>query len=123
MSLINCPECKKEISDTVSICIHCGYSIPKPEYLQNEHEPSKETKNNKLEPYVHKAIDAIFALVYISLFYSIFFTDNFSDMDSDANWIGVFIAFVIIYFVQKIAKAIFGTIGRSFDDTFNKKNT
>lgn len=27
MALINCPECGKEISDTVSACIHCGYRI------------------------------------------------------------------------------------------------
>lgn len=27
MALINCPECKKEISDRSDICIHCGYPI------------------------------------------------------------------------------------------------
>ncbi len=29
MSLINCPECNKEISDTSSKCIHCGYQLKK----------------------------------------------------------------------------------------------
>lgn len=29
MALIKCPECNKEISDTVDNCIHCGYSINK----------------------------------------------------------------------------------------------
>lgn len=44
MSLINCPECNKEISDKATNCIHCGYpllnyicSINGVEYnLQNE---------------------------------------------------------------------------------------
>lgn len=27
MALINCPECKKEISDTAKICPHCGYKM------------------------------------------------------------------------------------------------
>ncbi len=29
MALINCPECNKEISDTVKICPHCGYRLKK----------------------------------------------------------------------------------------------
>lgn len=27
--LINCPECKREVSDTVGACPHCGYAIGK----------------------------------------------------------------------------------------------
>lgn len=27
MALINCPECKKEVSDQASKCIHCGFPI------------------------------------------------------------------------------------------------
>ena len=27
MALINCPECKKEISDTARKCPHCGYVV------------------------------------------------------------------------------------------------
>ena len=29
MSLISCPECNREISDTSSKCIHCGYQLKK----------------------------------------------------------------------------------------------
>jgi hypothetical protein len=36
MALITCPECKKEISNTATECIHCGYSII------NEDEQKKE---------------------------------------------------------------------------------
>lgn len=35
MSLINCPECGREISDTLSNCIHCGYQL-KEDFSQNE---------------------------------------------------------------------------------------
>ena len=27
MALIKCPECNKEISDSVDVCVHCGYKI------------------------------------------------------------------------------------------------
>lgn len=27
MALINCPECGKEVSDTVKKCVHCGYKL------------------------------------------------------------------------------------------------
>lgn len=37
MALINCPECKKEISDSVSTCPHCGFVI-------NEKEKPKKKK-------------------------------------------------------------------------------
>lgn len=27
MAIIKCPECGKEVSDTCSVCIHCGYRL------------------------------------------------------------------------------------------------
>lgn len=118
MAMINCPECKKEISDTVDNCIHCGYS------LAASKAPSKTSKPHKnSETQIHKAVDAIFALLYIYLFYMMFFNDSAPTETGGAFWFGMFIGFVLIYFVQKMAKAILGTIGRSFDDAFNKKNT
>lgn len=125
MSLINCPECKKEVSNTVENCIHCGYSISgKITSELNSSASNKEVKKNKSsESQIHKLIDAVFALLYVYLFYIIFFSDSFSGTNSVASWFGVFFAFVMIYFVQKMAKAIFGTVGRSFDNAFNKKNT
>lgn len=27
MALVQCPECKKEVSDQATICIHCGYPL------------------------------------------------------------------------------------------------
>lgn len=35
MALINCPECNKEISDTVKTCPHCGYKLPKTKKIQS----------------------------------------------------------------------------------------
>ncbi len=27
MSLINCPECSREVSDKAESCVHCGYPV------------------------------------------------------------------------------------------------
>ena len=41
MALINCPECNKEISDTVENCPHCGYKIkPKTEFKKKKEKKS-----------------------------------------------------------------------------------
>ena len=42
MAIIECPECKKEISDKANVCVHCGFPIK--EYLENNAE--KEEKEN-----------------------------------------------------------------------------
>lgn len=44
MALIKCPECNKEISDTVESCIHCGYKITKLEVYNKSKEEKIETK-------------------------------------------------------------------------------
>ena len=40
MSLINCPECNKEISDKAKSCPHCGYEISTNNYDDGEYCPS-----------------------------------------------------------------------------------
>lgn len=40
MSLINCPECKKQISDKSKICVACGFPIN--EFLKKEAEEKKK---------------------------------------------------------------------------------
>lgn len=34
MSLVKCPECQKEISDTARSCPHCGYLFPKMKFCK-----------------------------------------------------------------------------------------
>lgn len=36
MPLIKCPECGKEIADTIESCIHCGFVLPKNEERIND---------------------------------------------------------------------------------------
>lgn len=38
MSLIYCPDCKKEISSLASVCVHCGYPVE----LAKKVKPSEE---------------------------------------------------------------------------------
>lgn len=48
MALIECPECKKQISDKARACIHCGYPISKIK-LQNEHIEQHPNEDAKLD--------------------------------------------------------------------------
>ena len=54
MSLIRCPECNNEISDTSNSCIHCGYKLKK-----------DSSKNKKL------AIIAFIVIIISSCFFFI----------------------------------------------------
>lgn len=44
MSLIRCPECKKEISDRATACPHCGYPIENMDFYQSETSISSEAE-------------------------------------------------------------------------------
>jgi len=46
MSLINCPECKKQVSDAASSCPKCGYPIST---LKGDYTPVNENKSIILE--------------------------------------------------------------------------
>lgn len=50
MSLINCPECQKEISDKAASCPHCGYPIENnqsrtPDYIKNINGKDYDLRN------------------------------------------------------------------------------
>jgi len=44
MALINCPECKKEVSSLAKTCPHCGFQLIEDE-VQRTNIQSKKTKN------------------------------------------------------------------------------
>jgi len=44
LSLIKCPECKKEVSDTVESCIHCGFVLPSDASLEATSLPIEAPK-------------------------------------------------------------------------------
>ena len=43
MALINCPECKKEVSDQSSSCPHCGYPISRSKMAATHYEQQYAT--------------------------------------------------------------------------------
>ena len=47
MALIKCPECGKEISDKVKVCIHCGYPLMEENVNQITTLPEVNDKNNE----------------------------------------------------------------------------
>jgi hypothetical protein len=118
MSLISCPECNQEISDTVENCIKCGFSL-KPTTSHSTTNPSTEVFQTELV--VNTALDFIFGILYLFLAYQLLFGDGMGeDMTGAAGIFGVIIAIAFLYFVQKLSKAVLGTVARSFDSTFNK---
>ena len=44
MALIKCPECEKEVSDTIENCIHCGYKIKKNTLIDKDDNKDKKSK-------------------------------------------------------------------------------
>ena len=47
MSLIECPECKKSISETVEKCPHCGYCLTPEKILELKTKAKSNSKQNK----------------------------------------------------------------------------
>lgn len=126
MSLVNCPECDKEVSDRAGNCIHCGcpLSCSQKENTAVVSDKTDATHTSKAEEIVHQAIDVVFGLMYLYLAYIVFFSDELqSDAESGAYYFGLIIGFAMLYFVQKLLKSILGTIARSFDVMFTNKKT
>lgn len=46
MALINCPECKKEISERAFLCPNCGFPIKKPKPLSNKLKYKRPANSN-----------------------------------------------------------------------------
>ena len=65
MALINCPECKKEISDQSINCPNCGYPMKslQDEHLKTENKISFNNIWNKLS--IYERISAIALIVFI----------------------------------------------------------
>lgn len=49
MALIKCPECGKDVSDTIKSCIHCGFVLPT---KNNDDLNSAEVSETKTDPVV-----------------------------------------------------------------------
>jgi hypothetical protein len=68
MALINCPECKKEISDTLAACPHCGFQLKKPGKNAAIH-PAKLRKKSGLRN-VLVTLGVIGVLVFLAVLFS-----------------------------------------------------
>lgn len=76
MALINCPECKKEVSDSATTCPSCGYGVR--DHIEREQKAKKTRKrlenSNKLENLIktkQKCKIAFIVMLLISIVISI----------------------------------------------------
>lgn len=84
MTLINCPECEKEISDKTKVCLHCGFPIPeqrqqeaeivldKEEISQEKVIPVNDQINKATSFWSYRAAKILLCLVILSLCLSTF---------------------------------------------------
>ena len=63
MALIKCPECGKEISDTTSKCIHCGYEFSKEKVDTSDKEIIILRRNRSIS-YAGSIIFGILAILF-----------------------------------------------------------
>lgn len=83
MSLINCPECQKEVSDKAELCPHCGYRL---------NDSSKKTFTTQK---TSKRLKAIQALGLIPIIASCLFSLN-GDWKAGLWFGGIGLAWIII---------------------------
>lgn len=80
MALINCPECNKEISDSVKKCPNCGYKIKKQKGKDRRNGNNEEAKRKKIfKTKKQKRIAVVISscLFAIIIGVAIFFTYNY----------------------------------------------
>ena len=64
MSLVNCPECKNEISNKAEMCPNCGYPISKDDEIMNVNNKSEKEKNeNHVLGWIVFTITLIMAII------------------------------------------------------------
>lgn len=80
MALIRCPECNKEISDTVDTCIHCGYKL----------------NNKKTNPNKNEIIKLVLPMILVLLLknpilYLYYYTSKFLGLNTNSKIIGTYL--------------------------------
>lgn len=63
MALINCPECKRLISDTADFCPHCGFKLS--QEIVEEIKRQKENKRTKIDCLIFLILFAILIVIGI----------------------------------------------------------
>ncbi|WP_319230545.1 zinc ribbon domain-containing protein [Draconibacterium orientale] len=76
MALINCPECKKEVSDSALTCPHCGFQL-----IHEKKEVEKKTVNKPKK----KNNGCLVFFVIIAVLIAIFYITGSDDDNSSSN--------------------------------------
>ncbi|ELH0893834.1 hypothetical protein Q9887_000695 [Vibrio fluvialis] len=120
MALINCNECDREYSNKAPACPHCG--CPTIELQSPTADIIANTQDGKfsLEATFRGIVDVIFGLFYIVIVYQFIWGSAISEVDSSNEffWVGVVVGLGFIILIQKIIRAIAGTIGKAIQSLF-----
>jgi hypothetical protein len=92
MSLIQCPECKNEISDKAIYCPQCGYPIAK--HLKRVFSPGNENKRNKAKIFLPAILIFLSAILIM--------TGSFSINQGKPMLLGIFLLLAGIIWIQII---------------------
>lgn len=65
MALINCPECKRLISDTADFCPHCGFKLSQEIVEEIKRQKEKENKRTKIGCLIFLILFAILIVIGI----------------------------------------------------------
>lgn len=86
MALINCPECKKEISDTTYRCPYCGYTVRVPE----------RSIIGKIFEFIFGAFNFVMVLLFLSMFFGLVGAGDGSGVAGFAGTMVLLVIWVVI---------------------------
>jgi hypothetical protein len=121
MALIICGECSKTFSDKASSCPNCG--CPNDVFVDVTGGIVPEVKSNKfdLEKTLRGLVDVVFGLFYAFFLYQLIWGSEQvlpSSENSVFEWIGIILGLGFIILIQRIIRAVLGSIGKALQTIF-----
>lgn len=125
---MHCEQCGAECRELAKFCANCGASLStasqEATFKTNENKSAIDElvgelpERYSLEKVLLVAVDGLAALLYVALIWMFFFSEDVEF--SGAGFTAMLIACAIIALIAKVLKSVVGSIGRTFDQTFNK---
>jgi hypothetical protein len=86
MALIQCPECKKNISETAANCPKCGWHLTPEKVLKIKAQQAEEqAQQQKVHDFLHKPMTGKGCLVIVAIFVGLIIIGVVSDKNQPSN--------------------------------------